>query len=147
MVYRWVRNAERGRGQNLWATSGRTLRISLGRYATFFQAEIHAVFPFVYEIQTNARSEKCISICSKIPAALKALQTAKTIPPSHGTAKGSERHFHPPSCAALWGPGHSGIHENETAKELTREGSVHQFVRLQPALGISRQNIKKKMKC
>jgi hypothetical protein len=44
-------------------------------------------------------------------------------------------------------PGHSGIHGNEIANELTRDGSVHHFVGSEPALGVSRQIIKKKIQC
>lgn len=40
-------------------------------------------------------------------------------------------------------PRHSEICGNETAGELTREGSVHQFVGLEPTMEVSRQNIKK----
>jgi hypothetical protein len=43
--------------------------------------------------------------------------------------------------------GHSEICGNETVHELTREGSVHQSVVTEPALGISGHNIKKKIKC
>jgi hypothetical protein len=47
------------------------------------------------------------------------------------------------SVGFFWVPGHSGICGNEIADELAREGSVHQFVRPQPALGVSRQNTRK----
>jgi len=46
-----------------------------------------------------------------------------------------------------WVPGYSGTCENETADEVTREGTVHQFVGPEPALGVSRQNTKKKIAC
>jgi ribonuclease HI len=45
----------------------------------------------------------------------------------------------------FWVPRHSGICGNETVDELTREGSVHQLVGLEPAMGVYRQNIKKKI--
>jgi len=32
--------------------------------------------------------------------------------------------------------------ENENVDEITREGTVHQFVGVEPAMGVSRQNIK-----
>jgi hypothetical protein len=41
---------------------------------------------------------------------------------------------------------HSEICGNETVHELTRKGSVHQSVVTELALGISEQNIKKKIK-
>jgi hypothetical protein len=37
--------------------------------------------------------------------------------------------------------------ENEIADELGRERSVHHFVGPEQALGVSRQNIKKKIQC
>ena len=36
---------------------------------------------------------------------------------------------------------------NEIADKLTRDGSVQQFVGPEPFLGVSRQNIRRKMKC
>jgi hypothetical protein len=47
----------------------------------------------------------------------------------------------------FWVLGHSGIRGNEVADELAREGSVHHFVGQEPALGVSRQSIKKKIQC
>jgi hypothetical protein len=47
------------------------------------------------------------------------------------------------SVGLFWVPGHSGILGNETAYELAREDSVPQFVGSEPALEVSRQNIKK----
>jgi hypothetical protein len=38
----------------------RRLSISLGKYATVFQAEIYAVLAYAYEIQTNVRSGKYV---------------------------------------------------------------------------------------
>ena len=43
--------------------------------------------------------------------------------------------------------GHSEICGNETVHELIREGSIHQSVVTEPTLGISGQNVKKKIKC
>jgi hypothetical protein len=67
-------------GRSLWANLGEE-GITLGKYVTVFQAEIYAILACVYEIQTNAISEKYISICSDSQAALKALQAAKTASP------------------------------------------------------------------
>ena len=40
-----------------------------------------------------------------------------------------------------WVPGHVGLRGNEITDELTRDGSVLQFVGPQPAMGVSRQDI------
>jgi ribonuclease HI len=41
----------------------------------------------------------------------------------------------------FWILGHSRVHGNEIADELARDGTVHQLVRPEPALEVSRQNI------
>ena len=46
----------------------------------------------------------------------------------------------------FWVPGHSRICGNEIADELAIEGTVNQFVEPEPALGVSRQIIRKKIK-
>jgi hypothetical protein len=46
-----------------------------------------------------------------------------------------------------WVPGHAGVRGNKIANKLARSGSVQQFVGPGPFLGVSRQNIRRKMKC
>ena len=62
-------------------SSGRRLSISMGKYATVFQAEVFAICACLYEIQTNTRPGKCVSTCSDSRAALRALQANKTMHP------------------------------------------------------------------
>jgi len=45
-----------------------------------------------------------------------------------------------------WVPGHAGVRGNEITDKLARDGSVQQFVGLEPFLGVSKQNIRRKMK-
>ena len=42
-----------------------------------------------------------------------------------------------------WVPGHAGVQGNEIANELTRGGSALKFVGPEPALGISKQDIRR----
>jgi len=44
-------------------------------------------------------------------------------------------------------PGHAGIRGNEIVDELSRDSSVQRFVGPEPFLGVSRQNIRRKIKC
>jgi len=48
----------------------------------------------------------------------------------------------------LWGyTGHAGVRGIEIADKLARDGSVQRLVGPEPFLGVSRQNIRRKMKC
>jgi hypothetical protein len=46
----------------------------------------------------------------------------------------------------FWVPGHTEVRGNENADKLARDGSAQQFVEHEPVLGVSRQNIRRKMK-
>ena len=50
-----------------WQSSGRRLGISLGMYATVFQAEVYAILVCVYEIQTQVRPKKSVCNCKYGP--------------------------------------------------------------------------------
>jgi hypothetical protein len=46
----------------------------------------------------------------------------------------------------FWVPGHAGVRGNEIAYRLTRSGSGQRFTGSEPFLGVSRQNIRRKIK-
>ena len=45
-----------------------------------------------------------------------------------------------------WVPGHAGVRGNEIADELARDGSALKFVGPEPALGVSRQDIRRRIR-
>jgi hypothetical protein len=52
------------------------------KHATVFWADVYAILACVYEIQTNVRPEKYVSICFNSQVTMKAIQTANiTSPP------------------------------------------------------------------
>ena len=101
----------------------------------------------VHETDTQNKPEKFASICSESQAALKALLTAKPTSPLVRQDQKllndiSTRH----TVRLYWVPGHAGLRGNEIVYMLARDGSVQKFVRSEPSLGASRQNIRTKIK-
>ena len=123
----------------------RRLSFSLGRYTTVFQAEIYAILACVHEIQFQNRPEKYISICSYSQAAPKALQAIRTSPLVYQYQKAlndiSARHVE----GLYWVPGHAVVRGNEIADRLARSGSALGFLGPEPALGVSRSDIRKRL--
>jgi ribonuclease HI len=122
-------------GQSL----GRRLSFSLGRYTTVFQAKIYVILACVYEIQSQNRPEKYVSICSDSQVALKALQafrTTSSLVQQCQKALNDISTWH--AVGLYWVPGHAGVQGNEIVNELARGGSVLGFLGPEPALGVSR---------
>jgi len=124
--------------------AGRRLGFSIGRYATVFQAEICAILACAYEIQSQNRPEKYVSICSDNLAALKALKAVRTTSLLvHQCQKAlndiSIRHV----TDLFWVPGHDGIRGNKIADGLERGGTALSFLGPEPVLGVSRRDLQK----
>jgi len=122
------------------------LSFSLVIYATVFQAEIYAILACAYNIQSRNRPEKYVSICSDSLAALKARKAVRTMSPLvHQCQKAlndiSIRH----AVGLFWVPGHAGIRGNEIADGLARGGTTVRFLGPQPALGVSRRDLQKRL--
>jgi ribonuclease HI len=129
-----------GTGAGVYGQSvGRRLSFPLGRYATVFQAEIYATLACAHEIQTQNRSEKYVSICPNSQAALKALKAVRTMSPLVLQCQRALNDISTLYAVGLfWVPGHAGVHGNEIADGLARDGSVMGFLGPEPALGVSR---------
>jgi len=126
---------------------GRRLSFSLGRYAIVFQTEIHAIFAYVYKNQFQNRPEKYLSIWSDSQVALKALQAVRMFPLVQQCQKAlndiSTRH----AVGLYWVPVHAGVQGNKIADELARGSSILGFLGPELGLGVSRQNIQRRISC
>ena len=124
----------------------RRLSFLLGRYTTNFQLEIYAILACAYEIQSQNRPEKYVTICSDSLAALRVLEAVRTTSPLvHQCQKVlneiSSRHAE----GLFWVPGHAGVRDNEIADGLTRGGPAQRFLRPEPTLGVSRQDLQRRL--
>jgi ribonuclease HI len=119
-----------GTGAGVYGQSlGRRFSIPLGKHDTIFLAEVYGILACVYEIKTQSRTEKYISICSDSQATLKALQAAKTTFPSVKEFQKvlndiSTRH----TVGLYWVPGQTGARGNEIACKLAKGGSTQTFI-------------------
>ena len=121
--------------------------MSLGKHATVFQVEVYAILACVYKIHTQDRPEKYVSICCDSQAALKALQAAKISPLVHQCQKALNDISTQHTVGLYWVPGHAGVQGNEISDKLTRGSSIQKCIGQEPSLGVSRQNIRNKIKC
>ena len=110
----------------------RRLSISQGKYATLFQAEIYAVLACAFEIQTNVRSGKYVSICSDSQVALKALHAAKT----SSLVRQCRKMLNDISTRAHWGC--IGFLDMLGYKEMVLPTSSQEMVRFKSLLDLSR---------
>jgi ribonuclease HI len=124
----------------------RRLSLPLGRYATVFQAEVFANLACAHDIKNHGTPEKHVSICSDSLAALKALgavrKTSSLVRQCQEALNDiSVRH----AVGLYWVPSHAGVRGNETADTLARSDSASGFVGLEPALGVSKQDLSSKI--
>ena len=88
-----------------------------------------------------------MSICSDNQAALKALQVARTTSPLVQQIQKVLNDISTQDTVRLyWVLGHVGLQGNETADKLKRDSSVQKFVGPELSLGVSRKNIRKKIR-
>ena len=111
-----------------------------------FQADVYAILACIHEIETQDRPEKNVSICSYSQAALKVLQAAKMSPLVWQCQKALNDIPTQHTVGLYQVPGLAGVQGNEVADRITRDGSVQRFVGPESSLGVSRQNMRRKMK-
>ena len=140
------RTAEGTRAGVYGQSVNRRLSIPLDKHATVFQAEVYAILDCVEETATQDCPEKYVSICSDSQVALKALQAAKTTSPLVRQGQQALDDISAWYAVGLyWVPGHAGVRGNEIANKLARNGSAQRFIGSEPFLGVSGQNIRRKL--
>lgn len=115
------------------------ISIPLGKYATVFQAEMHAILTCALTCLEGAYQDKDIYICSDSQAALKSLASEKVrskmvdecINALKAVVSRNNR------VELLWIPGHTGLIGNEAADELARQAASMPYIGPEPALGIT----------
>jgi hypothetical protein len=135
-------------GRRLWAIFAKQARYLAGKTCCSLPGrDIYSILACVYGIQINARSEKCVSICSDSQGALEAPRTVTATSPLVQECQKAPNISNHYSAGLFWIPGHSGGGGDETAEEFAREGTFHQFSGPESALGVSRHNTRREIQC
>ena len=98
----------------------------------------------------NPRPEIYGSICSDSQVALQAIQDAKTMSPLVQRCQKALNDISTWNTVGLYRvPGHAGVQRrgNKITNKLTTDGSVQKFIGPEPSLGVSMQNMERKIKC
>jgi len=109
--------------------------VSLGKYATVFQAEVFAILWCATFISRRPYKDKVVYIYSDSQAGLRALDscsfTSKLVYECHMALEELGRYNR---VKLLWLPGHSGIEGNEAADRHARKASSEPFIGPEPVL-------------
>jgi len=88
-----------------------------------------------------------MSICSDSWTALKALEAVRTMCPLVRQCQKVLNDISALHAMGLfWVPGHAGVGGNEIADKLARNGSVLRFMGPEPALGVSGQDTRRRIR-
>ena len=136
-----------GLGWGLWAVFGKKVQYLSRKICYCFSGWGVCYLNLCLWIQAQVRPDKYVSICSDSQAALKELQPSKsTSPLVHKDQKALNDISTHHTVALYWVPLHAGVWGNEIRNKLTRGCSVQKFVGPEPSLGVSRQNIRNRIK-
>jgi hypothetical protein len=107
---------------------------------------VFAILACAHDITAHGTPEKQVRVCFDSLAALKALSAVTTTSPfvcqcQEALNEISARHV----VGLFWVPGHAGVRGNETADGFARNVSATGFGGPEPALGVSRQDLRNKI--
>ena len=127
-----------GSGAGIYCRSkGIRESISLGKFATVFQAEIVAIMCCAQNLLAMGERGKRISICSDSQAALRALSAPTfTYRLVWDCRRVLEVLAMRNEVALVWVPGHSGIKGNKAADQLAKAGAEAKLTGPEPAVGV-----------
>ncbi|XP_073956502.1 uncharacterized protein [Choristoneura fumiferana] len=144
--------------ENSWYTDGSKMKsgtgagihakdfnssVSMGNYATVFQAETYAIIACAQENIDRKVREKTIYILSDSQAALKALTSPKVDSRLiYNGVQALNKLGRRNRVRLVWIPGHKGFIGNEKADELAREGSMNKNIGPEPYVGLSQGTMK-----
>lgn len=131
-----------GTGAGIYAKDFNT-SVSMGNYATVFQAETYAIIACAQENIDRKVKETTIYILSDSQAALKALTSPKVDSRLiHNGVQALNKLGRHNKVRLIWIPGHKGFTGNEKADELARKGSTNKYIGPEPYVGLSQGTIK-----
>ncbi|XP_063379410.1 uncharacterized protein LOC134666190 [Cydia fagiglandana] len=132
---------ESGTGAGIYANDFSS-SISMGNYATVFQAETFAIIACVHENIVRRTQGKNIYILSDSQAALKALEAPRVDSRLvYNGVQALNQLGRQNRVQLVWIPGHEGFIGNENADELARAGSASNLIGPEPFVGLSQGTI------
>ncbi|KAJ8919261.1 hypothetical protein NQ315_003844 [Exocentrus adspersus] len=135
---------EQGAGAGIYGVRPETkIPLSLGRFATVFQAEVAAIQGCAREIIGQGAARQSIAIYSDSQAALKAIGSMQVCSRLvWDCVKALQELGSRNKLTLAWVPGHKGHKGNEEADSLAREGAGRALIGPEPFCGIAKTHVR-----